>query len=173
MAFVYHFLPENMVGARLIPLNALLKSHPKVGVEHAKKYRNREAILQQRIPPLNCLWNDAIHLAPINPQLIVDCWKELKFDVPQKLLKVVRISSSILDEAKTATFMPCGKNPVTDFSMFRHETYKELTEIPKAQIDDWHDQRATGWPLFWYSSIQHVVTKDEIDITGCEVFTLT
>jgi hypothetical protein len=173
MEFVYHFKPENMVGTKLLPLNSLLKLYPEVGKEHVKKYKNRETILQQYIPPLNCLWNDAIHLAPINPQIIFDLWKELEFDLPKGKFMVFRIPSSVLNETRTATFMPCGKRPVTDFSVFRHDAFKELKLVPKAQIDDWYDQRATGWPLFWYSSIQHIVTCDEIDISSCDVFQLT
>jgi hypothetical protein len=99
MSYVYHFKPQKMIGARLFPLNVLLKTHPKIGDEHAKKYINRESTLLQTIPPLNCLWNDAIHLFPINPQIIIDVWRDLKFDLPQKRIEVIRIPSKILDES--------------------------------------------------------------------------
>jgi hypothetical protein len=168
--FVYHFKPERLVGSKLVPLNRLKALSPEAAGEHLKKYRGRESVTQQTVPPLDCLWGDVLHLSPINPQTIVDLWRKLGFEVPQKKLEVIRIPASSLDESKTVIFLPYGKSPKRDFFPFRQRSYRELASVCEAQVADWHDQRQNGFPLFWYSSTEHVLTLDEIDIAGCEIF---
>jgi len=38
MNWLYHWVPKNMQGNVLMPLNKLKKSHPKIYKEQAKKY---------------------------------------------------------------------------------------------------------------------------------------
>lgn len=69
---LYHFVPANMVGDVLHPLNALREIEPRVYDEHVAKYEGREALLEQVIPPLGVLWNDVLHLSPVHPTEIRD-----------------------------------------------------------------------------------------------------
>lgn len=172
MEFVYHFKPKTLLGSKLLPLNTLIKSYPEVGAVHLEKYRQRRGILEQRIPTLDCFWSDAVHLSPINPQIIFSLWKKLGFQRPSGVISVLKIPANKLRESRTAVFWPRGKQPVVDFSRFSLESYQELKAVPDAQVADWHDQRTSGVPLFWYSSIMHVVTKDEIDVYSAETFDL-
>lgn len=64
--YVYHFKRKNMVGSKLIPLNKLKNIYPDIYKEHVKKYVGREKLLTKNIPLLDCLWNDVLHLSPIN-----------------------------------------------------------------------------------------------------------
>jgi len=68
--YVYHHVPVNLTGSVLYPLNQLKQVYPEVGVVHLKKYQGREALLSQRIPRLNCLWNDVLHFSPVHPAKI-------------------------------------------------------------------------------------------------------
>ena len=73
--YIYHFKRKSIKGSELIPLNVQKKLLPEVYNEHVKKYKNREHLLEKRIPILDCLWNDVLHFSPINPQLIWDVFK--------------------------------------------------------------------------------------------------
>ena len=170
MTYVYHFKSKNMSGSKLFPLNTLRELHPQAAELHLKKYENRPKLLEQRIPPLDCLWNDVIHLAPIHPQIILNLWRELDLPIPASLhQEVIKIPSRMLVENKTVTITPRGRDPHKEFFAFAHDHYQEQTTVSQAQIEDWRDQAATGWPLFWYSSTMHILTKDEIDIADFEI----
>ncbi len=93
--YVYHAVPEPMLGATLYPLNALRVVHP-VAYEYAvQKYNWRKSFLEMVIPKLNCLWNDVLHFTVIHPNTV---YQELKaagmqsdrsvlfFEVPVEML---------------------------------------------------------------------------------------
>lgn len=152
----------------------MMELYPTVFNEHAAKYKGRESVMSQQIPPLSCAWNDALHLSPIHPQVIRDTWEQLGFrhpDVPTSPMDVFQIPMQLLNAERTATFRANGRLPASDFVLFNSKTYKELTSVPPQQIDDWHDQKKNGVPLFWYSSIMHIVTLDELDISKLKLIT--
>ncbi|UPT74966.1 MAG: HAMP domain-containing histidine kinase [Elusimicrobiota bacterium] len=62
---LYHYVPDELVGETLYPLTRLADLHPRVAAEHALKYSGREHLMQVRLPILDCLWNDVLHLAPL------------------------------------------------------------------------------------------------------------
>ena len=70
--YVYHRKPVNMEGDTLYPLNSLRSKFPNLYDAQAKKYEGREELMQRKIPILNCLWNDVIHLAPVHPKHVFE-----------------------------------------------------------------------------------------------------
>jgi hypothetical protein len=70
MAYLYHAVPEKMKGRILYPLNALKNKYPKIYSHEIKKYIGRGRVLSIRIPKMDCLWNDVIHLSPIHPRKV-------------------------------------------------------------------------------------------------------
>jgi len=67
MNFLYHLVPENMIGKILYPLNRLKSISPKSYKEQVKKYNKREHVLEKTILSLNCKWKDVIHLTAVIP----------------------------------------------------------------------------------------------------------
>ena len=67
MEYLYHRVPKNMNGTMLYPLNVLKNLQPEIYAEHVKKYEGREELLTTEIPPLNCLWNDVLHMTAVSP----------------------------------------------------------------------------------------------------------
>jgi hypothetical protein len=167
--YVYHFKPVRMTGTRLLPLNELAQD---LREDHLKKYRGREEVIREPVPPLECSRVEVVHLAPIDPRIIVRVWREHGFDLPKRPIEVIRIPSSFLDESRTVIYLPYGKTARKDFFPFRHETYRELSQISESQLEDWRDQRRNGFPLFWFSSTEHVLTRCSVEVSGCEIFTL-
>jgi hypothetical protein len=158
-----------MIGTKLLPLSELTQD---VRSEYLKKYRGREDVVRQPVPLLGCFQDEVIHLSPIDPRIIVQLWREQGFDLPKRPIEVIRIPSGRLDEKQTVIYLPYGKSARKDFFSFRHETYQELTAVREAQLEDWRDQLRNGFPLFWYSSTEHVLTRGPVEISDCEVFTV-
>ena len=69
---LYHFMLDEPMENTLFPLNSMKSRYPDIYHDGCRKYEGREKLLEYRIPLLDCLWNDVIHLTPINPQIIFD-----------------------------------------------------------------------------------------------------
>ena len=48
MVYLYHRVPENLIGETLYPLNELKTLYPDVYAEHVKKYEGREEKMDRR-----------------------------------------------------------------------------------------------------------------------------
>ncbi|MCP4913193.1 MAG: hypothetical protein GY909_08735 [Oligoflexia bacterium] len=178
MSFLYHFKRKGMVGNTIYPLNVLKDIYPEVYQNQVSKYKGREHLLEKRIPLLDCLWNDVIHLSPINPQLILDIYHrdglvpEIRKD---EVFEVFKVPIEKIKEDETVCFQSYNFDPqnfdptLNKFWEFKLETYKELEEVPEEQIEVWHKDKANGRVLFWYSHIMHILTKTTLDISDCEV----
>jgi hypothetical protein len=169
-----------MEGNLLIPLNKLSKTQPKLYDQYIQKYEGREKLLLKSLPILKCLWNDVIHLSPINPQLIIDVWKKegLVADLDKREpFEVYKIPIQKLSKKKTIYFQSLNFDydhfdpRLNKYSRYIEESYRELSSVPKEQIQVWKDDKSCGRVLFWYSHILHVLTQDNIDISNCEIIT--
>lgn len=76
MSSLYHMVPKNMSGTVLYPLNQFRERMPEVYAAHVAKYAGREAVMAQRIPNLDCLWNDALHFTAVDPVVIREALRE-------------------------------------------------------------------------------------------------
>lgn len=176
--YIYHFKPKGMFGDRLIPLNRLREKHPAVYDEHIKKYKGREHLLQETIPLLNCLWNDVLHISPINPQVIIDTWRSEGLyqhaGVPE-ILEVYKIPVDLLDEEATV----CYQSFNFDFNSydpeldklwhFQKSSFIEQTEVDPKQLEIWKSDLKNGRRLFWYSHTKHILARQELDTRLCEL----
>jgi hypothetical protein len=59
-----------MFGDILYPLNTLREINKDTYEFYTSRYKGRETLLEQKIPVLNCLWNDVLHCSPIDLRLI-------------------------------------------------------------------------------------------------------
>ena len=70
MGYVYHMVPKNMEGKKLIALNKLKLKNRGLYEQYIQKYYDhpdRLKLLENQVPKLDCLWNDVIHLLPLHP----------------------------------------------------------------------------------------------------------
>src|SRR3954469_11560600 len=75
MAFdmrLYHRRPADLRGTILYPLNQLAGVAPDLYQQQRAKYHGREALMEQRVPQLDCLWNDVLHLSPVHPARLAE-----------------------------------------------------------------------------------------------------
>lgn len=178
--FLYHFKPKGMTGNTLMPLNRLQTILPEIYSEHVKKYKNREQLLKKRVPILNCLWNDVLHLSPINPQIILETWEKegLRAHVGiSKSFDVYKIPVKKLIEEKTVCYQSFNfefnnYDPALEKNWgFKQDNFFELKEVDPKQINVWKNDMKAGRPIFWYSHIMHVLAEQSIDVADCDIIT--
>jgi hypothetical protein len=165
-----------MVGDVLYPLNELAQDFPDIYAQYTEKYKGRESLMEKTIPLLNCLWNDVIHLSPINPQLILDIWAKKGWIKQRREYLVYKIPASQLKE-ENAIYLNPIIYPEDDFlfsqdqvAPFCLNTYSELKNIPLQQVELWSKDNEKGRPMFWFSLITHVLYKGNIDVSNVDCF---
>ncbi len=158
-----------MDGAVLYPLNKLKEMKPAQYEQQALKYKGRESLMQERLPIVDCLWNDVIHCTPIHPEKIISalCVIGLRppnlryFKIPVSLLEGMDViykqytQEDVLDEADCERF-DAGK-------------YNELDQIPVRALQYYRESvRQRKRPLMFHF-IPHVLVKGEIEISDVEI----
>lgn len=176
--YVYHFRPAGMSGEILMPLNVLKTELPTIYEEQVKKYKGREFLLQEKIPILDCLWNDVLHISPINPQLIIDTWRAAGIydyaKIPQSI-NVFKIPVELLSEETTLCFQTFNydyekNDPSLDkYWNFKVSEYTEQTKVDDKQLEIWIRDRENGRRFFWYSHTMHILARQKIDTKSCEL----
>lgn len=151
---LYHIVPDDIVGETLYPLNRLAELHPRVASEHARKYTGRERLMQVRLPILDCLWNDVLHLAPLHPSITKAALLASGFQVSPRRFFV--IPPELLDPRRAVHFKHSRDTQgaydflASDFSAFAPESYEELEHVPAEQSAYFLRMKATGEkPLLW------------------------
>ena len=99
---LYHFVPKNMTGNILYPLNQLKTVHPNLYEQHVKKYDWRTEVVAGQIPILDCLWNDVLHFSPVHPSKVKNELIALGRDVPT--LKAFELDAESLLKSQTVIY---------------------------------------------------------------------
>jgi hypothetical protein len=159
-----------------------LKAHlPEVYVAQIKKYEGRERLLEKKIPVLDCLWNDVLHLSPLNPQVVLDCWKQNGLyeyargsKGPVSVFKIpaesVNWSEAICFQSFNLDFF--HYNPEHDkYWKIGSDGYVEQSMVNSMQIEAWKADQTAGRRLLWFSHSMHVLVHHEIDIASCKIIT--
>lgn len=177
--FAYHFKPKEMSGTRLIPLNQLREKMPKVYQAQVQKYKGREELMQVKIPLMDCLWNDVLHMSPINPQMILDTWRHEglhEFAGAPTNIEVYKIPTALLDESQTVCFQSYNydfqnyKRELDKYWHFKSQEYKEYSAVDPQQLAIWKEDFKHKRRFLWYSHTMHILARQEINTADCELF---
>lgn len=187
----YHLVPENMQETKLIPLNDLKGVYPETYIEKANKYEGREVIMKRQVPPLNCLWNDVIHMTAVHPKDIKNLMaesglmksaREVKkyFVIPLSKLDPENLAVYFIDEEafgyseiireETKDLMRQTLSKYESFEMFdssKIEVYSKiniLTEKYYKMVGAGDRKR-----FMIYQFVPHILYKGEIETSGLEV----
>ncbi len=176
--FVCHFQPPQMHGATLVPLNLLKSMHLETYEQEAKRYTGREKLMKRVIPILDCLWNDVIHLSPIHPQRVLDVWKQEGMISSQKkdaVFPTFKIPVEKLIESQTVCFQSFNfvrgsyDSLLDKYWRFSSTEYREQVEVHDDQVRVWRANRDAKQMRFWYSHTMHILARQEIDVSDCEI----
>ena len=170
---LYHVVPTAMAGNLLYPLNRLRALHADLAETAARKYEGREALMRARLPLLDCLWNDVIHLTPIHPSKTRRALEVAGF--PVREIEFFSIPPAALNAGAAVWFEnsrekgPDYRLDEDDFSIFNERRYRELAAIPDIQHRYLEQAKRSGErPLFW-ARVPHVLYPGEIDVRGLKV----
>lgn len=172
MSYVYHLKPKNLQTNIIYPLNQLNVIFPDLAKSEYEKYLGREEIMEYKISPLNCFWNDVLFFSAINPLFILNTLKDLGFESSTRKIEVIRIPITFLEEKNTVVFTPKDGQNHFDYLPFIKNEYKELDKVSEEQISSWKKLKENNQKILWFTATMHVVTKNPIDIKNCEIFNI-
>jgi len=173
MLYLYHRVPQSMQGNILYPLNLLKENYPEIYNQEVQKYDKREYLLKVKIPPLNCLWNDVLHLSPINPKDIKNALLEAGADLKNNF-SFYQIDPSYLDKNNTTVYLygpDSNLNQINsdDFENYDPKNIKKYSKIPSDTKKYYRELISMGKkPLLFYR-LPHILYKGTINITELKV----
>jgi hypothetical protein len=173
MQCLYHARPPEMRGDVLYPLNLLGEAHPDLYEHERSKYLGREVLLELRIPLLEVLWNDALHLSPFHPHHLAGAWRAAGLSSPAWERDFFRIPLERVDIERTVWFASGALSddgsrslPVDDVSRFDPSRYRELTQPPSGYHEHLRSRRDEGWSARPFAYLPHVLVAAPIDVSG-------
>lgn len=171
--FLYHKKRADMQGDTLYPLNTLKEIHPEISTEIIKKYDGREWLLNTRIPRLDCLWNDVIHLTAVHPSKMYDTLLEAGQEL--KDFKWFKIPIESLDPDKMIVYlqkghMVGGKTLLDeDFSDFDINKMSEYEVIGDRTKEYFKRRIQNNESVLMFHMVPHILYKGNIDTKGMEI----
>jgi hypothetical protein len=163
--FVYHARPAPMRGETLYPLNVLRTVDPELYAEERRKYAGREQLLELRIPVLDVLWNDALHLAPIHPYRLAAAWRAAGLSSPAWEREFFEIPVERID-AQRAVWFGKGALPFEDVTPFDPIAYRELAQPPPTHLEYLRRYKDEGRRARPFAHLPHVLVAAPIDVAG-------
>jgi hypothetical protein len=177
---LYHLMPSPLIGDTLYPLNRLKHLSPDTYRHQVAKYRGRDALLERRIPLLDCLWNDVLHLSPVHPALIRDAKLQAGLTWPAKGRAVGIVDPDRIGmTAENTVIWRNTDTTKTDlratpegFSPFRTEDLADLRHLPAPTLRYFAEMKQTGEPTFLFVGIPHVLFLGAIRVDHITVITV-
>lgn len=171
--YLYHWIPKNLQGDYLYPLNELKEKLPEVYAQHVKKYTGREYVMDWHVPKLNCRWNDVLHLTAVHPQTLKDALIEAgsSFDYD---IGYFQIDPTTLDPKNTVVYMYIhepinGESYPDEFIPFDPSNLEQYTAIPQITKDYYKKSFSEGRIPLSFPWVPHIFYKGSICIKDLEV----
>lgn len=138
--------------------------------KEASKYAGREQIMQQKIPILDSLWNDALHFCAVHPSQIKKALLEsgctTEFD-----LEFFEVDPNLLNPENTVVYL-YGHNKEDD--KFKEENFAKYNPNDIARYSVMPDETKEYYrktfeqnqnPLLFHR-VPHILFKGSLDISG-------
>ena len=173
MAFIYHMVPEDMREKTLYPLNILKEKFPDLYKKKNEKYLGRENVKKEKIPFLNCLWNDVLHFTAIHPSKFS---RELKkAGLSPKKIEWYKVDTKFLEPNKTLIYLykhRKNKKSFTDeenFTKFESRKVARFKEIPKRTSQYYKEMYKKGkrpFEVLLFHFVPHILYKGNLSVRG-------
>jgi hypothetical protein len=183
---LFHLKPKLLNGESLLPLNKLLISNKEAYLTHVKKYNHRPEIMQVRLKYLDCLWNDVIHLSPVDIRKLIEkrieIYKDCGLSVDTLIIRLqeveyYEIPVEILDKTKTVIYWTESRDPKTVDSEFKEiesliyrweDKYDQLPNECTVGQENYFKACAADPRLspYLFTAIPHVLYCGELDLNN-------
>ena len=169
---LYHIKPNDMKGDTLYPLNCLKNIYPRKYKKEVKKYQDRKFVTEYKIPTLNCLWNDVLHLVTVPPSKIKNAYEQAGGDI--STLEWYKIDLNQIDVENTAVYLYSQKDKenvlvANDFEPFDPKKIDTYKKIPKETINYYKKKISNNEKPLLFHGIPHILYKGTIDVSRSEV----
>lgn len=177
--FIYHKVPEEMIGDKLIPLNSLGRIYPHLYEKYTKKYFDhpgRPKLLIKQIPKLNCLWNDVLHFIPLHPNYVYEAITNLGIKTKEEQLffkipieRLIRNPNALYLYTKEKYKGPAEEIDEAEIKLLNIEMYKGLKEIPPTTVEYYKIENEKGNRFGLFSYIPHLLSLGDVKINDVEI----
>jgi len=169
---LFHTVPDQLIGTVLYPLNELALVDRTAWERERAKYEGREHVLGVRVPPLECLWNDVLHLSPVHPEDIAAELRAVGLEPLRR--RFFELDAVALDPARTVVFAnrrARSANGIDDSEWlpFEPEALPALAGFDEASRRYYREcAAARRRPLLW-GCLPHVLHRGALDVRGLPV----
>lgn len=164
---VFHAVPSPMVGSVLYPLTELERVDREAWRRARSKYAGREHVLELRVPPLNCMWNDVLHLSTVHP---AEIWHELRdagLQPPPR--RFFEFDAADFDARRTVIFASDADSVASQWMSFDQAALAGLSALNDASRRYYRACAADGTrPLVW-AYLPHVLHDGPLDTCGTPI----
>ncbi len=173
MSYLYHAVPKNLEGNILYPLNTLKEKYQDIYDEHVSKYIGREHVTQQKIPILDCLWNDVLFFCAVNPKEIKEALIEAGRN-PNFTKQYYQVDPKLIDPNNAVVWLfnhVDDKNKMNkeNFVSYNPDEVARFSVLPPATKDYYQKIISQGERPLLYYRIPHILYKGTLDITNLPI----
>jgi hypothetical protein len=169
---LFHAVPNKMIGTVLYPLNGLEHFDHETWLREREKYAGREQVLELCVPPLDCLWNDVLHLSPVHPADIISALGDAGLEPLRR--RFFEIDASDLDSTRTVVFVNRRADAAdaldgSQWKPFRAEALGKLSIFNEASRRYYRECARDGRrPLLW-GHLPHVLYRGTLDTRALRI----
>jgi hypothetical protein len=164
--FVYHLVPPDLRGTVLYPLNQLKTIHPEIAAKQMAKYAGRVHVLQQRVPTLDCMWNDVLMFSPVHPAALKAAMEEaghVRF--PRRWFE---INAQRFTRDNTALYLPGETPEEAQIMPYEPGCLADYAHVSEAQ-KRFYRRVEPGKPVLLFGGTPHVLYKGSLHIDQARV----
>lgn len=171
MLYVYHRVPKNMIGTMLYPLNELKRLYPEIYDAQVKKYEGRERLLTAEVPPLNCLWNDVLHLTAVSPQELKANLAKANIELPSVPWFKIPASSIVGENSIAFTYRRDLNNAIPifkEYEVFDPHRIDMYRAVPHETIEYYKQKKKEGVRPLFFHLVPHILYRGSLNTTDFE-----
>ncbi len=170
MTHLYHRVPEEMRGDILYPLNILKDREPDLYTKEVAKYVGREYLLLDKIPTLDCLWNDVLHFTAVHPTEIKKALVEAGRSKPFNE-EFFEIDPRLLNSKNTVVYLyqhqdRKDKLKEANFASYNPEQLGPYAVIPPATKEYYKEMFSQGKRPLTFHRIPHILFKGSLETSA-------
>ena len=170
MIYLYHWVPNDMQGDTLFPLNVLKETHPDLYEREASKYAGRENIMLHQIPFLDCLWNDVLHFSAIHPSVVKDALLEAGDRAPFDV-EFFEVDPHLLNPENTIVYLykhrdMSGKLEEDNFTKYNPDDIAIYSDMPDETKQYYKEMLSEGKNPLLFHRVPHILYKGSLDTSN-------
>lgn len=172
MNYLYHWVPNNMRGDVLYPLNSLKSIYPDLYDFQAHKYEGREYLMAVKVPVLDCLWNDVLHLTAIHPNEIKRSLVSAGYNGPIDR-GYYQIDPEMIDPKNAVVFL-CERGVADSIAeeecvAYHPHILAPYSNLPQTTKIYYREKISRGEPPLIYRFSPHILYRGSLNVAGLSV----